>query len=104
MYRSRAFALIIIIGTLCVSGCVTNRAEKPILTAVASSRIAAKCGAVRSEFHRQTQDLPYAVFITKNDEIVPQDGPSVTVRCISTELEAYQHSMLSFRTDETVGN
>ncbi|MBX8843920.1 hypothetical protein HCH44_03255 [Sphingomonas melonis] len=85
---------------LMTAGCATDRGEKPLLTARTSQQMARACGAIRSEFHRNAPGLPYATFVLKVDEAVPQDAPPPTVKCLSEALHAFRHSMLSFRAEE----
>lgn len=82
------------------SGCATDRTDKPLLTARTSQQMAKACGAIRSEFHRNAPGLPYATFVLKVDEAVPQDAPPPTVKCLNEALNAFRHSMLSFRAEE----
>ncbi len=85
---------------LVTAGCATDRGEKPLLTARTSQQMAKACGAIRSEFHRNAPGLPYATFVLKADEAVPQDAPPPTVKCLNEALNAFRHSMLSFRAEE----
>jgi len=85
---------------LMTAGCATDRGEKQLLTARTSQQMAKACGAIRSQYHRNAPGLPYATFVLKADEAVPQDAPPPTVKCLSEALNAFRHSMLSFRAEE----
>lgn len=95
--RNQGMAIIVMLGLI---GCVTDRTQKPLLTDSASRAIAARCGAVSSEFHRLKRDLPFASFVISKSEMVPEDEVSPTVRCLGIALDAYRHSMLSFAPEQ----
>lgn len=89
--------------TLLLSSCATNRAEKPLLTASTSRKIAEKCSATAEVFHRNRPNLPYAVFSIKDGDPTPDGEPTPTVLCLGKALEPYRHLMFSLDTEPQPG-
>ena len=97
MCKNRYSAIISL--AFAVSGCVTPRTEKPILTLSATNRIASECGAVRGVFH-PSKPLPYVTFLFSYKK--SGQGYEELLDCAGKKVALYRYSELQFQPEDGI--
>lgn len=85
------FGLAVMAGALLLTGCVTTRTEKPLLTKRAFDRIAKRCGVTPTEFKTARSGLPYVRFTYRDAALESETHAAPSVECVGAALKAYRY-------------